>query len=76
MATLIRRTEVLKRINQLEEKAMAAGDKKGGEWLVKAYNAVMSCAVEDRVFCAQCGKPVKTSKIPDSEGGVYASLGR
>lgn len=65
MAILIRRSEVLKRINQLEEKAAASSDKSGAEWLVKCFNAVMSCKVEDKVFCAQCGKPVKTAKIPD-----------
>ena len=69
MATLIRRSEVLRRIKQLEEKAAAAGDKKGAEWLVKAFNAVMSCKVEERIFCAQCGKPVKAEKIPETEGG-------
>ena len=70
MATLIRRSEALRRINQLEEKAATQGDKKGGEWIVKCFNAIMSCKVEDRVFCAQCGKPVKTDKIPDSQGGA------
>ena len=70
MATLITRSEMLKRINQLEEKAVAAGDKSGGEWLVKAYNAVMSCKVIDRVFCDKCGKPIKASKIPEADGGV------
>lgn len=69
MATLIRRSEVLRRINQLEEKAGASGDKKGAEWLVKAFNAVMSCKVEERIFCAQCGKPVKTAKIPENAPG-------
>lgn len=70
MATLIRRSEALKRVNALEEKALAAGDKKGCEWIVKCFNAIMSCKVEDRVFCARCGKPVKTGKLPDSQGGV------
>ena len=70
MATLIRRSEALKRINQLEEKASAANDRKGCEWIVKCFNAIMSCKVEDRVFCAQCKKPVKTGKLPDTEGGV------
>ena len=65
MAILIRRSEVLKRINQLEEKAAASSDKSGAEWRVKCFNAVMSCKVEAKVFCAQCGKPVKTAKIPD-----------
>ena len=69
MATLIRRSEALKRVNALEEKALAAGDKKGCEWIIKCFNAIMSCKVEDRVFCAQCGKPVKTGKLPDSQGG-------
>ena len=69
MATLIRRSEVLRRIKQLEEKAGASGDRKGAEWLVKAFNAVMSCKVEERIFCAQCGKPVKAEKIPETEGG-------
>lgn len=68
MATLIRRSEALKRINQLEEKANDAGDRKGAEWIVKCFNAIMSCRVEDRVFCAQCGKPVKTAKVPDDGG--------
>lgn len=71
MATLIRRSEALKRINQLEEKAALCGDKKGGEWIVKCFNAIMSCKVEERIFCAQCGKPVKTDKIPENApGGV------
>lgn len=70
MATLIRRSEALKRVNALEEKALAAGDKKGCEWIVKCFNAIMSCKVEDRVFCAQCGKHVKTGKLPDSQGGA------
>ena len=69
MATLIRRSEALKRINQLEEKAVEIGDKKGAEWIVKCFNAIMSCKVEERIFCAQCGKPVKTEKIPETEGG-------
>ena len=72
MATLIRRSEVLRRIKQLEEKAGASGDRKGAEWLVKAFNAVMSCKVEERIFCAQCGKPVKAEKIPETEGGSRA----
>ena len=71
MATLIRRSEALQRINQLEEKAAEAGDKKGAEWIVKAYNALMSCKIEERIFCAKCGKPVKTAKIPENApGGV------
>ena len=69
MATLIRRSEALKRINQLEEKAREAGDP-GAEWIVKCFNAIMSCRVEDRIFCARCGKPVKASKIPDPDGGA------
>ena len=69
MAVLIRRSEALKRINMLEEKAAGSGDKKGAEWIVKCFNAIMSCKVEERIFCAQCGKPVKTEKIPETEGG-------
>ena len=69
MATLIRRSEALKRINQLEEKARNAGDP-GADWIVKCFNAIMSCKVEERIFCAQCGKPVKTEKIPETEGGA------
>ena len=68
MATLIRRSEALKRINQLEEKAAAASDKSGAEWIVKCFNAIMSCKVEERIFCAQCGKPVKTEKMPEDGG--------
>ncbi len=68
MATLIRRSEALKRVNALEEKALAAGDKKGCEWIVKCFNAIMSCKVEDRIFCAQCGKPVRVAKIPEDGG--------
>ncbi len=70
MAVLIRRSEALKRINMLEEKANAAGDRKGAEWIVKCFNAIMSCKVEEKVFCEKCGKPVKTDKIPDSDGGA------
>ena len=68
MARLIRRSEALRRINQLEEKARDGGDAKGAEWIIKCFNAIMSCKVEDRIFCAQCGKAVKTAKI--DEGGV------
>lgn len=70
MATLIRRGEAIRRIQQLQDKAAEVGDSGGGKWLVKAYNALMSCKVEERIFCAQCGKPVKTGKLPESEGGV------
>ena len=70
MATLIRRTEALKRINQLEEKAAEIGDESGAKWIVKCFNAIMSCKVEERVFCNKCGKAVKTSKIPEDQGGV------
>lgn len=69
MARLIRRTEALRRINQLEEKARADGDQAGADWIVKCFNAVMSCRVEDRIFCSGCGKKIRTAKIPDSEGG-------
>ena len=50
MATLIRRAEALKRLNILEEKAMAAKDRAGAEMIVKCWNAIMSCKVEERVF--------------------------
>ena len=69
MATLIRRTEALKRIKKLEDRATEIGDKKGAEWIVKCFNAIMSCKVEEKVFCAGCGKPVNVSKIPEDEGG-------
>jgi rRNA maturation endonuclease Nob1 len=68
MATLIRRNEALKRINQLEEKAREAGKQEAIDWIAKCFNAIMSCKVEERVFCAKCGKPVKIDKIPD---GAY-----
>lgn len=67
MAILIRRSEALDRINKLEEQAAAAGDKKGGLWIVKAFNAIMSCKVQDMVFCAKCGKPVDMDKVPEEE---------
>ena len=67
MAVLIRRSEALRRINQLEEKCMASGDKKGSEWIVKAFKAIMSCKVEERIFCAKCGKPVDVKKIPEED---------
>lgn len=65
MATLIRRAEALKRLNILEEKAMAAKDRAGAEMIVKCWNAIMSCKVEERVFCTGCGKVVKTADIPE-----------
>lgn len=71
MATLIRRSEALKRVNQLEEKAVEIGDKKGAEWIVKCFNAIMSCKVEDRIFCSKCGKVIKTEK--DAEAGEGGS---
>lgn len=67
MAVLIRRSEVLDRLNKLEEKAMAASDLTSANMCVKMFNAVMSCEVQDKVFCSKCGKPVKTEKI--HEGG-------
>ena len=67
MAILIKRSEALDRINKLEEKCTETGDKAGGEMLVKAFNAIMSCKVVDRVFCDKCGKPVITRKIPEDE---------
>ena len=69
MATLIRRSEVVRRLRKMEEKYADGGDKKSAEALVKVFNMVMSCKVEEKVFCAQCGKPVKTEKIPETEGG-------
>lgn len=69
MATLIRRSEALKRIKKLEERATEIGDKKGAEWIVKCFNAIMSCKVEEKVFCAGCGKPVNMRKKPEDEGG-------
>ncbi len=67
MATLIRRAEALKRINQLEEKAAAQADRAGAEWIVKAFNAVMSCKVEERIFCAKCGKAIRLAAVPETE---------
>ena len=67
MATLIRRTEALKRLNILEEKAMDASDRAGAEMIVKCWNAIMSCKVEERVFCTKCGKVIPTDKIPEEE---------
>lgn len=67
MATLIRRAEALKRLNILEEKAMAAKDRAGAEMIVKCFNAIMSCKVEERVFCARCGKVIKTAEIPEDD---------
>lgn len=69
MATLIRRAEALKRLNILEEKAMAASDRAGAEMIVKCWNAIMSCKVEERVFCTKCGKVIPTEKIPEDEPG-------
>ena len=69
MATLIRRADVLRVVSQMEEKCADSGDKEGAKLMIKVYNAVMSCKVENRVFCAQCGKPIKTEKIPESGGG-------
>lgn len=67
MATLIRRAEALKRLNILEEKAMAASDRAGAEMIVKCWNAIMSCKVEERVFCTKCGKVIPTDKIPEED---------
>lgn len=66
MARLIRRSEALTRINQLEEKAVAAGDLAGAEWIVKCWNAVRSCRVEDRNFCTGKGR-VRENRVPDRE---------
>ena len=70
MARLIRRTEALRRINQLEEKAKASGDQAGVDWIVKCFNAIMGCKVEERIFCSGCGKKIRAAKIPDDEGGT------
>ena len=76
MATLIRRSEALKRINKLEERATEIGDKKGAEWIVKCFNAIMSCKVEERFFCSGCGKPVKLAQVPedDQTGGALSGI--
>lgn len=68
MATLIRRSEMAKRLEQLKEKADEAGDG-GGKWIEKAYNALMSCKVQERIFCANCGATVKTARIPEEARG-------
>ena len=71
MARLIRRTEALRKINQLEEKARAAGDAAGADWIVKCFNAIMSCKVEERIFCSGCGKKIRVAKNQgeDDRGG-------
>lgn len=55
MAVLIRRNEALRRINQLEEKAIASGDQAGVDWIVKCWNAVKSCKVERRALPINIG---------------------
>ena len=67
MATLIRRAEALKWLNILEEKAIAAKDRAGAEMIVKCWNAIMSCKIEERIFCTKCGKPVDAKKIPEED---------
>ena len=67
MAKLIRRAEALKRLNILEEKAIAAKDRAGAEMIVKCWNAIMSCKVEERVFCTGCGKVIRTEQIPEED---------
>lgn len=62
MATLIRRSEALKRINRLEERAVALGNPKGCEWIVKCFNEIMACRVEDPVLCSECGKKIKRTR--------------
>jgi len=69
MAVLIRRSEAIRKLRQMEEKYAESGEKKAAEALVRVFNMLMSCKVEDRVFCAQCGKPVKTAKIQEDPGG-------
>ena len=68
MARLIRRTEALRRINDLEEKARANGDQAGAEWVVKCFNAIMSCRIEERIFCSGCGKKIRAAKMPEGGG--------
>lgn len=46
MAKLIRQSEALRRINELEEQAVAAGNLAGCEWLLKCWIAIMNCPVE------------------------------
>ena len=67
MATLIRRADALRRLNKLEEKYQDIGDRAACDAVVKCYNAIMSCKVEERVFCTGCGKPVKTATIPEDD---------
>jgi hypothetical protein len=68
VARLIRRTDALRKINQLEEKARADGDQVCADWIVKCFNAVMSCRVEDRIFCSACGKKIQAAKAPEDGG--------
>ena len=62
MATLIRRSDALKAINHLEEKAREAGDDAAAEAIVQCWHAVMSCRVESRIFCNECRKRIKPEK--------------
>lgn len=67
MAVLIRRSEALDRMNKLEEQCAEIGDEAGGKWVVKAFNAIMSCKVQDKVFCTKCGKRIDPKKLTDEE---------
>lgn len=71
MSRLIRRAEALRKINRLEEEARAKGDRAGADWVVKCFNAIMACRVEERIFCSGCGKKIQAKELPeDDEGGT------
>ena len=49
---LIRRSDALDKINKLEEQCAERSDRAGGEWIVKAFNAIMSCEVQEEADLA------------------------
>ncbi len=73
MARLIRRSEALNKMTQMEEKALKQNDKAAADCYIRAFNAIMSCKVEERVFCSKCGKPIKIKKVTsdDDRGGSF-----
>lgn len=58
------RSEVLKKLRELERKAELTGDPVAVEYAAKAYKAVMSTPIEKRIYCQKCGDKLREAVQP------------
>lgn len=53
------RSEVLKKMRELERNAELTGDPVAVEYAAKAYRAVMSTAIEKKIYCQNCARKLE-----------------